>query len=74
LNIFIARKEEILINENVPIEELEKRIKYIEKDIRVLKRLYFILYRYRGYSVKCYNKDSRSNKNGRISLAGCMEQ
>jgi putative transposase len=47
----MARKEEILINKSVPIEELEKRIKSIEKDVRVLKRLYFILYRYRGYSV-----------------------
>ncbi len=47
----MVRKEEILINKSVPIEELEKRIKSIEKDVRVLKRLYFILYRYRGYSV-----------------------
>jgi len=35
----------------VPIEELEKRIKSIKKDLRVLKRVYFILYRYKGYSV-----------------------
>jgi putative transposase len=47
----MARKEEIQLNKSVPIEELEKRIKSIEKDVRVLKRLYFILYRYKGYSV-----------------------
>ncbi|MGC9167199.1 MAG: hypothetical protein ACP5GR_06135 [Thermoplasmata archaeon] len=28
-----------------------KKIKSIEKDVRVLKGLYFILYRYRGFSV-----------------------
>jgi putative transposase len=47
----MARKEEIQIYKSVPIEKLEKRIKSIEKDVRVLKRLYFILYRYKGYSV-----------------------
>jgi len=47
----MARKEEIQLNKSVPIEELEKRIKSIEKDVRILKRLYFILYRYKGYSV-----------------------
>ena len=48
----MVRKEEIKINKSVPVEEIEKRIKSIEKDVRVLKRLYFILYRYRGYSVE----------------------
>ncbi len=48
----MVRKEEIKINRSVPIEELENKIKSIEKDVRVLKRLYFILYRYKGYSVE----------------------
>ncbi|PMP73563.1 MAG: hypothetical protein C0180_06460 [Aciduliprofundum sp.] len=47
----MARKQIIQINKSVPVEELERRIKSIERDVRVLKRLYFILYRYRGYSV-----------------------
>jgi putative transposase len=33
-------------------EDLEQRIKTLEKDTRVLKRLYFIRYRYEGYSVQ----------------------
>jgi putative transposase len=33
-------------------EELESRIKTLEKDTKILKRLYFIKYRYEGTSVE----------------------
>ncbi len=36
----------------VPVEELDKRIRSLEKDVRVLKRLYFVRYRYDGDSVE----------------------
>ncbi len=34
------------------VEELDSRIKTLEKNTRVLKRLYFIRYRYDGDSVE----------------------
>jgi putative transposase len=36
----------------VPVEDLDKRIRSLEKDVRVLKRLYFVRYRYDGDSVE----------------------
>jgi len=33
-------------------EELIKRIKSLEKDTKILQRLYFIKYRYEGYQLK----------------------
>jgi len=36
----------------VPVEELDQRIRSLEKDVRVLKRLYFVRYRYLGDSVE----------------------
>lgn len=36
----------------LPVEELDKRIRSLEKDARVLKRLYFVRYRYDGDSVE----------------------
>jgi len=47
----MARKEEIMINKTIPLEEMQLRIRSIEKDVRTLKRLYFIKYRYQGSSV-----------------------
>jgi putative transposase len=47
----MARKEEIKINRSVPLEEIQIRIRSMEKDVRILKRLYFIKYRYQGSSV-----------------------
>ena len=32
----------------VPVEELDGRIRSFEKGVRVLKRLYFVRYRYDG--------------------------
>lgn len=36
----------------MPVEELDKRIKTLELNTRVLKRLYFIKHRYNGKSVE----------------------
>jgi len=40
-----------MINKTIPLEEIQLRIRSIEKDVRTLKRLYFIKYRYQGLSV-----------------------
>ena len=42
----MARPENIAINRHITAEELLKRIKSLEKDTKVLQRLYFIKYRY----------------------------
>ena len=47
----MARKEEIMVDRRIPLEEILFRIRSIEKDVRTLKRLYFIKYRYQGSSV-----------------------
>jgi len=36
----------------LPVEELDKRIRSLEKDARVLKRLYFVRFLYDGLSVE----------------------
>ncbi|MFG1520256.1 MAG: IS630 family transposase, partial [Thermoplasmataceae archaeon] len=46
----MGRKETIQVLRKMTAEDLEQRIKTLEKDTRVLKRLYFIRYRYEGYS------------------------
>ena len=48
----MARPENIAINRHITAEELLKRIKSLEKDTKVLQRLYFIKYRYEGLSVE----------------------
>lgn len=48
----MARPENITIERHITTEELIKRIKSLEKDTRVLKRLYFIKYRYEGVAVE----------------------
>jgi putative transposase len=48
----MGRKRVYEVVKHVPAEELDKRIKKLEKDTRVLKRLYFIRYLYRGMSVE----------------------
>ena len=48
----MARPESIAIIRHITMEELKKRIKSLEKDVRVLKRLYFIKFRYEGISVE----------------------
>ena len=48
----MGRRETIPVQRKMTAEELEKLIKTLEKDTRVLKRLYFIRYRYQGDSVE----------------------
>jgi Transposase and inactivated derivatives len=47
----MARPEQIPIECHLSSEELLKHIKSLEKDTRVLQRLYFIKHRYEGASV-----------------------
>ena len=48
----MARPEEIAIEKHLTIQDLERHIRTLEKDTRVLKRLYFVRYRYEGKSVE----------------------
>ncbi len=48
----MARIESIAIERHITAEELLKRIKSLEKDAKVLQRLYFIKYRYEGVAVE----------------------
>jgi len=48
----VARPENIIIERHITAEELQKRIKSLEKDVKVLQRLYFIKYRYEGVTVE----------------------
>ena len=48
----MARPENIAIDRHITAEEMLKRIKSLEKDTKVLQRLYFIKYRYEGVSVE----------------------
>ena len=40
-----------MVNKTIPLEEMQFRIRSIDKDVRTLKRLYFIKYRHQGSSV-----------------------
>lgn len=48
----MSGKEKIFIIRHITEEELNKRIKSLETDVKVLKRLYFIKYRYDGVGVE----------------------
>ena len=48
----MGRKEILLIDRKMPLEELDQRIRTLEKDTRILKGLYFITHRYNGDSVE----------------------
>jgi putative transposase len=48
----MGRKRVYVVVKHLPAEELDKRIKKLEKDTRVLKRLYFIRHLYKGMSVE----------------------
>ena len=47
----MPKPEQIYIQRHMSNEELERKIK-TERDVRILKRLYFIKYRYEGEGVK----------------------
>lgn len=44
--------EHIQLKKHVSLEDIDKRIKSIEKDAKILKRLYFIKFRYQGKTVE----------------------
>ena len=48
----MAKTEQIPIEHHLSSEDLLKRIKSLEKDTRVLQRLYFVKHRYEGASVE----------------------
>jgi putative transposase len=48
----MGRKQEKEIIRHVTLEELNKRIKKEEKSVRVLERLYFIKFMYKGDTIK----------------------
>ena len=48
----MSRPEIIPINRLMSVEELDHKIKAVEKDVKILKRLYFIKFRYDGDSVE----------------------
>ncbi len=48
----MGRRETIQIQRRMSGEELDRRIRTLEKDTRILKRLYFIRHRYDGDSVE----------------------
>ena len=48
----MVRPTTIEIKKDVTMDELDTRIRSLEKNVRVLKRLYFVKYRYQGHSVK----------------------
>ena len=48
----MPRPEQIPIQKHITQDELQRRIKILETDAKILKRLYFIKYRYAGSSVE----------------------
>ncbi len=48
----MPRPEQIPLQKHVTQDELQKRIKILETNAKILKRLYFIKYRYEGTSVE----------------------
>ena len=48
----MGRKQEKDIVRHVTLEDLNKRIKKEEKSVRVLERLYFIRFIYKGDTIK----------------------
>jgi len=47
----MTKSEQIFIAKNMAYEELNNKIKTLEKNLKVLKRLYFVKFRYEGHSV-----------------------
>ena len=48
----MPRPEQIPIQKHITQDELQRRIKILETNTKILKRLYFIKYRYEGSSVE----------------------
>jgi len=51
----MSRKTVYEVKKETPLEEINQRIKHFERSLRVLKRLYFIRFLYKG---KCVEKAS----------------
>jgi putative transposase len=47
----VSKPEQIPLQRHMSQEELQKRIKTLENDVKVRRRLYFIKYRYGGLTV-----------------------
>jgi len=63
----VARPENITIERHITAEELQKKIKSLEKDVKVLQRLYFIKYRFKRVEISkpvAYIWQERWNKEG----------
>jgi len=58
----MAKWDRIGIKRQMSAEELDKRIKTLEKDVKVLNRLYFIRNRYLGDSVELAASESGVTK------------
>jgi len=48
----MVKTEQIQIKRHLTVQDLTKRIKHLEKDTMILKRLFFINHRYKGESVE----------------------
>ena len=48
----MSKPEQIPLQKHMGQEELQKRIKTLENDVKILKRLYFIKYRYNGLTAE----------------------
>lgn len=48
----MSKQEKIPIQRLMSVEELNRKIKTVEKDVKILKRLYFVKFRYDGDSVE----------------------
>jgi len=76
----MVKTEMYPIEKKMSMDELNKRIKSLEKNVKVLKRLYFVRYRYSGDSVEVasrkvgvtkmigYTWQQRWNKEGYVGL------
>jgi len=76
----MVKTEMYPIEKKMSMDELNKRIKSLEKNVKVLKRLYFVRYRYSGDSVEVasrkvgvtkmigYTWQQRWNKDGYVGL------
>jgi putative transposase len=48
----VSKPEKIPIQRLMSVKELNRKIKTVEKDVKILKRLYFVKFRYDGDSVE----------------------
>ncbi len=73
VNIGMPWSELIPIEKHMTREELESRIKTLEKEAKILRRLYFVKFRYSGESVEKSAPRVGVTRERRIYLATKME-